>query len=384
MPRTVALTILVSCLFLLAVPTVYSGADDLSTIDMPGFLDSTSFLRGALALPASSKPDLGVEKTVLATNKIVSLRDISRKRQPRMRFSGDDASALLETRESVRIEARGWWVGCGQGEIESYDGNEDAAQLWLDLRSKTTQGRYMPQARRNLVSASWLGVGRRFPVRMGGVRSDLMLIFRSITADDYWAGVATGDYENDVFTGMLKTVVSESWKFRCPGEGWSLDAEAHVDLGRRGRARVAAEGLMGRVTWDAMTFEDRYIQSPTVFTDPEGYLRDTGGISGVWSRQRLSLRINPRYQLDIAVPGTPDLLLGITAQKGNTSTPYLGGAWKYRRDSGLVYLKYYPSQQRYEAGALGRGWHARLSSDSLSVSSAKSAEASVSVSLSAF
>lgn len=360
-------------------------AGDVASVDLPGLLDITDFLRDGLAPVESSAIGIGGERTVSASNNILPLRRMTDRSQPVTHFGGSHADALLEDRESFYLESGDWWVGRGYGRTDAYEGNSDAAQLWLDLRAKSmTRETYLPYAQRNMVSASWIGVGRRIPVRMLGGDGQVRLMVRRITVDDYWAGVATGSYRNDEFTGMVKTLVSETAQFRSTGEGWSLDVDARLAIGHRCRARVCVEGLIGRVSWDAITLEHRFVQSPTVFTDPDGYLRDNGGITGVWSRDHLSLRANPRYQLDMVLAGSPDLLMGVSVRKGWPSIPYVGGAWECRDSARLFHLRYFPTEGRYEIGALGRRWHARLSADSLSSASAKRVEASISASVSAF
>jgi len=127
--------------------------------------------------------------------------------------------------------------------------------------------------------------------------------------------------------------------------------------------QASAEGLLARLNWRNMQVDDGYLISEGVFTDPDGFLREAGGITGVTHREDLAFTLKPRYRFDVMIASRPILLLSLSARVGTPVVPAIGVAW--RKADWLPHLRYYPTQRRLEVGATGRGWQVRLSADNL-------------------
>jgi len=352
-----------------ALPTAYDANDLL----LSGYTD---VLSPSLRLSAGA--------VAAAMNNVGSLWQIADREQPPRRFEGASAYATIETAEWTRIAGRGWWIGYGTGRRDDYDGNADAAQLWTDIHSGgQTKPAYRPEAANVRIAASWVGAGREFAFGMGSARGTGSICLRLLTAGDYLARAVTGEVSGEQFSGMVRITSARTEAGKVEGSGWALDAQWRFLVAGRLRGRVSAEGLLGRLGWRGLLVRDAYVTSPGVFTDPQGFLHDCGGISGAEWRENVSASLNTCWRIDLVSAARPQILLNGRFQAGARPLVGFGLAWPQRRPW-TPYLRCYPSQHRLEAGAVGRGWQLRVSGDDWLGSSPKHAEIGISAAAAAF
>ena len=336
---------------LLACPLQASA----SSVSLPTLDDQADLLR-----LRSNPQGLEVESAVSGTTNVSSLLKLSDD-QPAHDFDDPSAYAELQWAGRVRINQGRWWVEYGTGSRERYDGNTDAGQLWIDLHSEEqTQPSYAPEATGFEIRASWIGVGRSFPLRLGDAYGTGSVLIRRLTADGFRHRALKGDVAGEDFTAIMRVIDSDGRQ----GQGWSLDTQTRLALGNRWLGQFTVDGLLGRISWREIYIEDSYIVSPRVFEDPEGFLHDYYSVSGVIHHEDRSYSINPYYSLDLVRKGKPSLLLGVAWQSGIGTLPAFGAAWPQSK-SWLPYLRYYPTQGRVQIGAVGQGWQFRISADDL-------------------
>ena len=350
------------------------------SVTLPILFDANDLLGFRFEESSRDSLRLRVGGAASGMNNVGSIWAIDEDGQPARDFDNTRAYAVLQTTEWIRLAHRGWWIGCGRGMRDAYEGNADAGQLWIDLHADgKTQPAYAPAVSSVRIEASWWAVGRTFPFRAGEVRGTGDLVLRRITADDYLARSLVGKVEGEDFSGMLKAISSETAAGTVRGHGWSLDVQGRFTLGTNWEGQITAEGLLGEVSWRGLYVEDGYILSPRVFTDREGFLHDCGGISGMGWHEDLTARINPFYRLDLVYMRRPNVLLGAAWQSGTRTVPNIGLAWPQPKPW-LPYLRCYPTQNRLEIGAVGRGWQIRVSGDDWLDASPKHAEIALTVS----
>lgn len=141
-----------------------------------------------------------------------------------------------------------------------------------------------------------------------------------------------------------------------------MDARAVIKAGDGWEGLAAVEGLFGEMRWSRVTVRDEYVLSPRVFTDPDGFYRDTGGISGVSKKREVNLDVGRTVRLDILRRGKrADLLAGYMWEEGYDAVPNLGAAFK--RGRWTPYVRLYPTEARGEIGAAAHGWLLSISGD---------------------
>lgn len=356
-----------------------------SPANLPGCQTQGEILRSELKKPPGSQYVVEVGAGAYGGNNINSLWEVMGDDQTASRFDAASAYARTDVGEWMRVRRRGWWLLYGMGRRQDYEGNADAAQLWLDLHSVgQTQSYYSPEVQGSRLTARWLALGRDFGLRLGRIHGLGGISARRIMAEDYLAQGLAGEVAGDMrttdasFSGMLRTLSSKPPSGRpVSGQGWALDMQCQLDLASRWKVFITGEGLLGKISWKDLYVEDVYITSPGVFVDRDGFLRDTGGITGAGWRQNTSVRINPYYRTDFIYEGNPLILGGITFRSGMTSLPNAGLAWRQRRQW-LPYTRYYPTERRLEAGAVGAGWQFSISADDWLTLSPRHAEISLS------
>ena len=367
---------------ILVLSTVLSSAAvrhvGAASVVLPTAFDANNLLVSTYAKTTTDNIRLDVGGVAVGANNVGSLWTIAEHEQPGRCFGGGSAYAVLEIAQWMRVSRGRWWIGYGSGRRDAYDGNADAAQLWIDLHSGgQKQPFYAPWATNARVGASWFGTGHDFPFQLGKARGTGTLSLRLIRASDYLARSVVGQVSGDQFSGMVRITSARTPTGTVRGSGWALDAQWVFALGRRWQAQVTAEGLLGRMHWRGLSVRDVYVTSPGVFTDPEGFLHDFGGISGAEWFEDLTASLDTCYRLDMIYAAHPNVLLSARRQAGTRSLLSAGLAWPQSRPW-LPYFRYHPTQHRLEIGAVGTGWQLRVSGDDWLASSPKHAEIAIS------
>ena len=297
----------------------------------------------------------------ITTSNIGPMSELGGGDMPARTFGDARAYATAQYTGSLKISYRRWWVGYGQGQRWSYDGNSDAAQLWIDLHADgQTQPSYAPQASDATIATNWYALGHDFPLHAGSIEGLADLCLRRISVPKFRARSVVGEMQGEEFTAMMRTV---TWDTRdhgkVPGVGWSLDGQMKLKY-EKWLGQMTVEGLLGEVSWHGLKIEEANIVSPRTFTDPEGFLHDMGGITGAYWYEDRSIRLNPLYRMDLVHQGRPNVLLGCIWQSGTEAAPNFGIGWSQPK-KWMPYSRYYPVQGRLEIGAVGLGWEARAS-----------------------
>lgn len=314
-----------------------------------------------------------------AFNNIQSLWDVTDKKMAPQSVDTNELYARLRFGQWVCLSSGNWFVGAGSGFRDIYDGNHDAGQLWIDLHTTSrSQTDYYPSANDLHIATSWYGIGRNFGFHARGVEGNCKVFARCIKANDFLARSLDGSVSGDDFSGNVRIVTSSN-SSQIYGRGWSLDARSSLKIGKKWEGVVAVEGILGEIQWDGVSVQDMYVVSPRVFTDPEGFYHDTGGISGVSSKRNLRLNVGRNCRIDLLRKGKRvDLLAGYMCEEGYDSIPNIGAAFR-RGKWWTPYARLYPTESRCELGAAGHGWLLSISGDDWLFSSPQHAAINLSI-----
>ncbi|MGC8864047.1 MAG: hypothetical protein ACP5R5_14920, partial [Armatimonadota bacterium] len=289
------------------------------------------------------------------------------------------ACARIDVAQWWRLRLGRWWVGVGSGWVDNYTGNADAAQLWIDMHTAEPSKRvYLPQAHARKMSTQWAGIGRSFPLRLGTVRGSLDLGVRRLSANSYSELAVAGSVSREDFSGAVTRMQADRPEGRSFGRGWCIDAGAELESSHW-RAQVKAEGLWGRMSWNALAVDAGYLSSPRVFTDSEGFLRDAaGGFSGVSSRRNLSGPVDPLVRLYLARKCRRSPFLSAAVRRGEKPTAGIGLQW-HSLNGRAGYFCWYPGTGIRELGLVLSRVRLRISSDTWLLRDARAAQAELSV-----
>jgi hypothetical protein len=313
-------------------------------------------------------------------NNICSILELTKDAEQKRLVYENSPYALQQTLHWVRADYGRWWISGGRGRCDHYTGNRDAAQFWFDLHTDGDheQSAYTPSADNTQITVGWVAVGRTFPFEVHVLRGSGSIGLRHLVADSYLTRSIEGQVDGESFSGMLRTISSDTGAGTVRGNGWAVDADLQFKLNDSWLGRVNIEGMIGRLRWNGLVVQDGYITSAGVFTDPEGFLRDCGGITGAEWSTNINTRLKPVYRLDLVSNGRPNVLLGYTSQPGTYGSPCIGLAWANHRNW-LPYLRFYPIESRTEVGFIAHRWQLRISVDDWTFDDPKRIEAAVSV-----
>lgn len=340
---------------------------------LPPVFPRDDALRMLIQQTGSGPNALEVGTVAVGSNNLVPLRSVTDYGID-SRLIGGDVSANLEYGYWLRTSKDGWIASIGNGYRDSYSGNRDAGQLYIDMLSDDRRmERYYPSAGQCRMWANWYGMGRRIEYRKKSVAGEVELYVRYIEADDYLARSANGVLQEDNdFRGFIRVVSSEYNGDRVKGSGWAIDMRTRGTIGDRITYSAAMEGLAGQIKWHGLHVDDAYVMSPDVFVDPDGFYRDIGGISGTTWRENKTLKPLKHGSAEFVYTNNgPSLLYGFEWVESYGFSSHFGLALRPRK-SWLVYTRWYPDDGMLECGALGSGWSLGIKSDELSPNSAKS------------
>ncbi len=328
-----------------------------------------------------SQYEIEVGGCVGVFNNIRSIWTLASKDQSSMRVDSDMPYARLRFGQWARLSNKNWFVAIGSGFRDEYDGNQDAAQLYIDLRTKSsTQDDYAPIASDLHVAASWYGVGRQIDLKVGDIDTNTQVMARYLRMTDLLARHLEGSVTSKDFVGDVR-ILSSDYSDRVFGSGWALDFRTTFKAKQNWEGLVAVEGLLGHVKWENLADHNVHIQSTYVFTDPDGFYRDAGGISGIAKKRNLSIGVNRSCRFELMRKSKNVCLLGgLSWQEGYDSVPDFGVAIK-KYKSITPYTRVYPTESRLEIGAAGRGWHLAFSGDNWLFASPKDATVDLSAAL---
>jgi hypothetical protein len=314
-------------------------------------------------------------------NNIRSIWSLASKDQSPIRVDSDRPYARLRFGQWARLSNKNWFVAIGSGFRDEYDGNQDAAQLYVDLRTRLrSQDDYAPIASDLHVAASWYGVGKQIDFKMGAIDTSTQVMARYLRMTDLLARDLEGSLTTEEFSGNIR-ILSSDYSDRVFGSGWALDFRSTFKANNTWEGLVAVEGLLGCAKWENLADRNLYLRSAYVFTDPDGFYRDAGGLSGTTQKRNLTLDINRHCRFELMRKSkTVYLLGGMSWQEGYDSVPDFGVAVK-KYKSITPYTRVYPTENRVELGATGRGWHLAFSGDSWLFASPKNATVDLSAAL---
>jgi hypothetical protein len=248
--------------------------------------------------------------------------------QPAMQFSAPRACAQLADGAWVQVTRRRWQFSAGAGLRDEYQGNQDAGQLWLDLHTDNPVLRnYAPVISASQCNVSWLGLGYRLPFSSGSVQGSGMLRARYLQAYDLLLGSATGQVSGTNYTGMAGIISSAG---EAPGNGWAMDIQTKFDIGSRWSGECDVDGLCGQLSWKRVYVDDTYLVSPSIYTDPNGFLHNFWEATGEEWQRSLTVNITPTIVSQLTYHGHPDLATMLyTDANGTTPTFIIGWRWPH-------------------------------------------------------
>ncbi len=204
--------------------------------------------------------------------------------------------------ESESIEAsRGLWrFGYSWTRADLYQGNHDAAQVYLDSQSGslTDAATGSPRATMNKTSATRWQLGYQCPLTIAGHRAELYAAASYLRMQRVQLGSLTGSTTGDAFAGTLSFLSTlDMDPSETHSDGLSVDAGLCVQVDDRWRISLQCENLASRVWQRGLQSIVADVATNTIVADEDGFLYGAPLVSGTTSRT--NLRTELRRRIDV-------------------------------------------------------------------------------------
>jgi len=237
-----------------------------------------------------------------AANNVIPLSLVNQDRYPDREAPDKSPFFLLNGIGAMRFQAGLWTFSYSQVWEDSYEGNPDAARLFLAAKTDTLQEAGPLQVSASLqrkqgysIGAWWEKerniMGKPAFYRIGG---------RFLSIPFYRDGWIRGKYDQGHFSGTL--YLQSTKDLDSQGYGFSMDALFGVQWSPSLQVILGAEGLAGKMRWNRVRFLKGNFETDKVEPDPDGFLRQAPLVKGVDTYAPLNVSLNPHIVYGFAIP----------------------------------------------------------------------------------
>jgi hypothetical protein len=298
---------------------------------------------------------------------------------PRRSFQGDYAY-FTDYRNSEMALSKGMWrLSYASTNADLYEGNHDAAQLYLDSLSNSIDphAAMRPLATMNRTAAIRWRMGYATPVRWAAKRGGIYLAVSYLRMQRVQLGELTGDTVGNRFDGeltFLSTLDLPPEETRSAGI--ALDAALELELTPRWRISLAAENLASRIRQRGLQKITAEVATNAIEPDSNGFLHGVPLAQGQISRRNLETGARRRFDIGAACrEGARDWMLFVRSDRAWSAA--LGLAVRHGRDDrwwGLAWLSPFEWQTGLDWGQ----WRLQFGMSSLDPADARRATLSLS------
>jgi hypothetical protein len=308
-----------------------------------------------------------------ADNNVLPLKLGNEKRLPPLRFGGDRAYFVAYRFKELSVTYRRWTLRYGHGKADFYEGNGDAAQLYLDAMANAINptGTYDVVASLNRTRLHRWSLDYAAPFRLNGRRGYFIVTLHWLRLHRLQRGTLTGRMNFGQFRGDLRLLTTRGLPDEeTQSNGIAMDVAVVIPIGQGWQLGIWSENLFSRL-WQR-TLQDITAQVATNVVEPDadGFLHAVPLLQGRVDRRSLTAVAKRRWALALSAPqGRNDWLL-LAQRDADGTQASLGYAWamgKGRR----VWLMRSLTRERWQLGVSLPRWQLFLSTDKFNSASAK-------------
>lgn len=246
----------------------------------PAQSDADYFLR--LATPITSRQQFHYERRYFGTNNVIALKEGNSKVLSHYQVTTNSPFYATDKLTRWEFHYQRWRFEFAEGYVSVIHGNTDAAQLWLDAKSKAIdpQRFYQPSASEQKGNWRWLGVSHSFPFSLRQFNGEISLGFRYLLCNRFRDGWLSGSHYGNRLLGEAQFISSHGIDFDAPdGRGFSLDTALSLRW-NKWQAVVAVEGLYGQVRWKKLRKVSAFVDTGAFAEDPDGFIHSLPSLIG--------------------------------------------------------------------------------------------------------
>ena len=231
-------------------------------------------------------------------NNVLPLKLGDRKQLPPLQFVGDRAYFIAYRFKEVAFTYRRWTLRYGYGKADFYDGNGDAAQLYLDAMANVINPMrtYEIVASLNRTRLHRWSLDYATSFRLHGRQGYFVTTIHWLRLSRLQWGTLTGRMDLGQFRGDLRLLTTRGLpEEEARSNGIALDAAVVFSLNDRWRVGVWVENLLSQI-WQR-TLQDITAQVTTNVVEPDadGFLHAVPFLQGRVDRRSLTVAVKRRW-----------------------------------------------------------------------------------------
>jgi hypothetical protein len=309
-----------------------------------------------------------------ADNNVLPLKLGDEKRLPPLRFVGDRAYFIAYRFKEVALTYRRWTLRYGHGRADLYDGNGDAAQLYLDslANAPNPMRSYEVVASLNRTRLHRWSLDYEMPLRLNGRRGYLVATLHWLRLSRLQLGTLTGRMDElGRFQGDLRLLTTRGLpEEETHSNGIALDVAVVVALNERWRMGIWLENLLSQI-WQR-TLQDITAQVATNVVEPDadGFLHAVPFLQGRVDRRSVTAKAKRRWTLTLSGAQRRDTWLLLAQQDVEATQVHFGYAWMMR-EGRWIWVMRSLTKGHWQMGLSLSRWQLLLSTDKFNSKTAR-------------
>ncbi len=238
-----------------------------------------------------------------ADNNVLTLRLGDKETLPPMRFEGSKAYYFHARLKELGLSYRRWSLRYGHGKADFYEGNRDAAQLFLDAKSNGIDWLKVYEVDAYLLrthSHHW-ALSYTTPVRLNGREGQCIIALRWLRMHRLQYGNLKGLMWLGQFQGDLKLLTTRGLpENEKRSNGVALDVAVLLPLSEQPRIGIWVENLFSRIWQRTLQDITAKVATNTVEPDADGFLHAVPFMQGRIDRRSLNAKAMRLWTIGMA------------------------------------------------------------------------------------
>jgi hypothetical protein len=250
-----------------------------------------------------------------ADNNVLPLRLGDKETLPPMMFEGSKAYYFHARFKELGLSYRQWSLYYGHGKGDFYEGNRDAAQLFLDAKSNDVDWLkvYDVDAYLRRTHSHHWALSYTTPVRLNGRKGQCIIALRWLRMHRLQYGNLKGLMWLGQFQGDLKLLTTRGLpENETRSNGVALDVAIVLPLSEQLRMGIWVENLFSRIWQRTLQDITAKVATNTVEPDADGFLHAVPFLQGRIDRRSLNTKAMRLWTIGMAWQQRKDCWLLLT------------------------------------------------------------------------
>ena len=289
-------------LILLAVSALMSIADG-QTVPIQPYWTATDKV-SSLIENAHNLPRRVVSSRILihTDNNVLPLKLGDKETLPAIKFGANSAYYFHTRFKELGFSYLQWSLHYGHGKADFYEGNKDAAQLYLDAKSNTVGGlQYDVVASLRRTHLHRWTLSYTIPIQLSEEKGQCTVALHWLRMHRLQHGVLKGQMLLGQFQGDLKLLTTRGLpENETRSNGVALDVAVVLPLGKQFRMGVWVENLFSRIWQRTLQDITAKVVTNTIEPDADGFLHAVPFMQGRIDRRSLNAKARQVWTIGMA------------------------------------------------------------------------------------